>query len=183
MKHDAITAQPVIEAGRFVLRPVRKSDTGLIALYTGDRRVAAATSSIPHPLPPGAADAFIARARAEDRIEDVWVMDGAATGLGEVLGVIGLKRMDRGQSEVGYWVAPAFWNTGIASDALRALMQANPLENRTIFAAVFQDNPVSARVLTNNGFDYLGDAETYSVARGARVPTWTYLRDLRRDGH
>jgi RimJ/RimL family protein N-acetyltransferase len=97
--------------------------------------------------------------------------------------VISLKRMDEGkwnrdQSEIGYWVAPAFWNTGFASEAVRALVEANPLKSRTIFAEVFQDNPGSARVLTNAGFQYLGDAETFSVARGARVPTWTYLRKL-----
>lgn len=178
MKYDAITTQPVIEAGRFILRPLRKSDAGLLELYTADHRVAEATRSIPHPLPPGATEAFITRAQAPDRIEDVWAMDGSAQGQGEVLGVIGLKRMDRGQSEVAYWVAPAFWNAGFASEALRALVIANPLQNRTLFAEVFQDNAVSARVLSNCGFEYLGDAETYSVARGARVPTWTYLRKL-----
>jgi len=33
-------------------------------------------------------------------------------------------------------------------------------------------------VLTNAGFDYLGDAEAYSVARRANVPTWTYIRRM-----
>ena len=27
---------------------------------------------------------------------------------------------------------------------------------------------------TNNGFQYLGDAESFSVARNAKVATWTY---------
>ncbi len=172
-----------IPAGRFVLRPVRRSDAGLFALYAGDRRVAEATRSIPHPLPPGAAEAFVTRAMTGKGDEDVWVLDGSASGLAEVLGVISLKRMDetkwdRGQSEIGYWVAPAFWNAGFASDAVRALVAANPQKNRTIFAEVFQDNPGSARVLTNAGFVYLGDAETFSVARNARVPTWTYICKL-----
>jgi RimJ/RimL family protein N-acetyltransferase len=78
--------------------------------------------------------------------------------------------MDRGQSEIGYWVAPAMWNTGFASEAVDALVSANPLENTTIFGSVFQDNPGSARVLTNAGFEYLGDAEAFSVARGRRFP-------------
>lgn len=178
-----MSPEGVIGAGRFVLRPVRKSDAGLFAMYAGDRRVAEATRSIPHPLPPGAAEAFVTRAQAHKGGEDVWVMDGSAFGLAEVLGVISLKRMDeakynRDQSEIGYWVAPAFWNTGFASEAVRALVLANPQKNRTIFAEVFQDNPGSARVLTNAGFQYLGDAETFSVARNARVPTWTYLRKL-----
>ncbi len=101
-------------------------------------------------------------------------MDGSAHGLSEVMGLIGLERMDRGQSEIGYWVAPAFWNTGLASEAVRALLAANPQECATLFAEVFQDNPASARVLTNCGFDYIGDAEAFSVARNAKVPTWTY---------
>ena len=163
---------------RFTLRPVRKSDAGLFALFAGDKRVAEATRSILHPLPPGAAEVFVNRAMSPARTEDVWVMDGADHGLSEVLGVISLKRIDRGQSEISDWVAPAFWNAGFASEAVRALVDANPQRARTIFAEVFQDNPGSARVLTNCGFEYLGDAETFSVARNARVPTWTYLKKL-----
>jgi RimJ/RimL family protein N-acetyltransferase len=178
MKLENVVVQPVIEAERIRLRPLRKSDEGLVTLYAGDRRVAEMTTTIPHPLPPGATAAFIARAVAEDRDEDVWALDGAKSGLSEVLGLISLKRLERDQSEVGYWVAPAFWNAGYASEAVTALIGANPLANTTVFAAVFQDNPVSARVLTNAGFQYLGDAEAYSVARGAAVRTWTYLRKL-----
>ena len=50
------------------------------------------------------------------------------------------------------------------------------MNNDTIFSAVFQDNPASARVLTNCGFEYVGDAEAFSVARNAKVTTWTYIR-------
>jgi RimJ/RimL family protein N-acetyltransferase len=178
MKYETIPALPVIEADRFVLRPLRRSDAGLLAMHTGDRRVAEATRSIPHPLPPGATEAYIARSESGQSNEDVWVLDGSARGSSEVLGVASLTRMDRGQSQIAYWVAPAFWNTGFASEAVRALIEANPHKARTLFAEVFQDNPVSARVLTNCGFEYLGDAEAWSVARGASVPTWTYLRKM-----
>ena len=180
---SALPALAEIAAGRFLLRPVQRSDSGLFSMYAGDRRVAEATQSIPHPLPPGASEAYVARAMKHGGAEDIWVIDGTAAGLAEVLGVISLKRMDetkwdRGQSEIGYWVAPAFWNTGIASEAVRALVATNPQKNRTIFAEVFQDNPGSARVLTNAGFEYLGDAESFSVARNSRVSTWTYIKKL-----
>jgi RimJ/RimL family protein N-acetyltransferase len=167
-----------IGAGRLVLRPARLSDTGLFQLYAGDARVARGTQSIPHPLPPGTVEAFVARAMVHGVDEDIWVMDGSTSGFAEVMGVISLKRMDRGQSEVGYWVAPAFWNMGFASEAVRGLVAANPQNNRTMFAEVFQDNPRSAHVLTNAGFKYLGGAESLSVARDARVPTWTYTLKL-----
>ena len=178
MTIESPITQPVIEAGRFDLRPLRPSDEGLVALYAGDERVATMTSSIPHPLPPGTIEAFISRSQAQDRGEDVWAIDGTKSDGPEVMGVISLKRVEQGQSEIGYWVAPAFWNTGLASAAVEALLQANPHACRTFFASVFQDNPASARVLTNSGFAYLGDAETFSVARGANVPTWTYSRKV-----
>lgn len=170
--------QLVITADRFVLRPLRRADAGLIALHMGDERVARGTRAIAHPLPPGLAEGLIERAGLAARVEDIWALDGSSTGLPDVLGLVYLTRMDRRQSEVSYWVAPVFWNTGLASEAVRALIAANPHAAAQIFAEVFQDNPGSARVLTNSGFDYLGASEAFSVARGATVPTWTYALKL-----
>ncbi|AUM73529.1 GNAT family N-acetyltransferase [Paracoccus jeotgali] len=175
---DRDAAQPVIQTERLLLRPLRASDAGLIAHYTADRRVAEGTRAIPHPLPPGAAEAFVARAMSDDRDEDVWAIDGSARELGELLGVVSLTRIEDSQSELGFWVGAGFWNTGFASEAVAGLVGVNPHGSRTLFAEVFQDNPGSARVLTNCGFAYLGDAESWSVARNARVPTWTYLRRM-----
>ena len=100
MIQEPIVVQPALAAERFVLRPIRRSDAGLISLYMGDRRLAEGTRAIPHPLPPGATEAFIARALNEDRNEDVWVLDGSERGLAEVLGVVSLTRMERDQSEI-----------------------------------------------------------------------------------
>lgn len=178
MKLDQIVDQPLVETERFTLRPLRTSDAGLLTLYAGDKRVADATRAVPHPLPPGSMEAFITRAQHPDRVEDVWVVDGSASGHAEVAGMLSLKAMDRGQSEISFWVAPAFWNTGIASESIKAMVGANPHGANTLFAEVFQDNPISARVLTNAGFEFIGDAEAFSVARGAKVPTWTYIRKM-----
>ncbi|MDO6667561.1 GNAT family N-acetyltransferase [Paracoccus sp. 1_MG-2023] len=174
----AALSQPVIPTDRFVLRPLRPSDAGLIAHYTGDRRVAEGTRAIPHPLPPRSSESFVARALSPDRVEDVWAIDGSANNLAEVLGIVSLTRMEGDQSELGFWIGAGFWNTGFATEAVAAIVAANPHGARTLFAEAFQDNPGSARVLTNCGFAYLGDAESWSVARSARVPTWTYLRKM-----
>ncbi|WP_375260218.1 GNAT family N-acetyltransferase [Citreimonas sp.] len=170
--------QPVVATERFDLRPLRRSDIGLLDLYAGDERVARMTRSIPHPLPPGASEAFVARSLRADRVDSVWAMDATKIGGDELLGTIALTPMDHGQAEIGYWVAPPAWNTGLASEAVMAMIEANPLGSCTLFASVFQDNPASARVLVHCGFDYIGDAEAFSVSRQATVPTWTYLRKL-----
>jgi hypothetical protein len=33
-------------------------------------------------------------------------------------------------------------------------------------------------VLIHAGFQYIGDAEAFSIARGTSVATWTYVRKL-----
>lgn len=171
--------QPTLLTDRFALRPVRLSDLALIEHYAADKRLAVQTPRIPHPLPPGVIAAFIDRALAPDRLEDVWVIDGGAPDGEEIMGVVSLMKLDRNQSEVGYWVAPPFWNTHLASEAVQALVAGNPQGSDTMFASVFHDNPASAKVLTNAGFAYLGDAETFCLARDTTVPTWTYSLKLR----
>lgn len=178
MKHETIANQPVIQTRRFALRPLQKSDAGLLELHASDARIANASRTIPHPLPPGITEDFIARVQAGESNQHVWIMDGSAQNHAELLGLVCLEDINGDQSEISYWVAPAFWNTGYASEAIHAILDANPDGCKSIFAQVFQDNPASARVLTNAGFEYIGDAETFSVARGANVATWTYIKKL-----
>lgn len=177
--HDAMTGpeQPAVATRRLTLRPVRPSDAGLLALQAADPRVAQHTRSIPHPLPPGSTEAFIARAGRPDRTEDIWVIDAQAAGLPEVAGVLGLERKDAITSQISFWIAPGFWGVGIASEAVEGLVAANPHGASRFFAEVFQDNPASAKVLSHGGFAYIGEGESYSVARRARVPCWHYSRD------
>jgi RimJ/RimL family protein N-acetyltransferase len=66
MKQETIVAQQVIESPRMILRPLRASDVGLVTLYASDRRVSEMTTTIPHPYPPGAAEAYVAQAMQAD---------------------------------------------------------------------------------------------------------------------
>ncbi|MBJ3762853.1 GNAT family N-acetyltransferase [Maribius pontilimi] len=173
-----MTEQIPIRTERLLIRPVVMADLGLLELHRADPRVARATQTVPHPLPPGATEAMIRRAHDPARIEDIWIIDATPCGGASVSGVIRLKRLDRAQSDIRYWVAPDAWGYHIASEAVMAIVTHNPHFAATLFAEVFQDNPASARVLTNAGFQWLGDAETFSVARNALVPTWTYTRRM-----
>lgn len=175
---DARPEQATVRTDRFRLRPLAPSDAGLLQRHLGDPRVAQMTRQIPHPLPPEYVANMLDRAHNPKRVEDYWAIDGSERGHAEVMGVIKLSRLDRNQSEIRYWVAPAFWNTGIATEAVEGILGANPQGACDIYAEVFQDSPESARVLTNAGFTYLGDAETFSVARNAVIPTWTYARKM-----
>lgn len=168
---NALNADVVLETQRLRLRPLKASDAGMIGLYTADERVARMTGRIPHPLPPGSAEGFVARVLAGEVDEVVWAIEHKMSAAEELVGVAGLKP----DGEVGYWIAAPFWSTGFATEALEAIVAYAFHSGFTRLAAcVFQDNPASARVLTKAGFGYTGDGAGHSVARNATIDTWTY---------
>jgi RimJ/RimL family protein N-acetyltransferase len=163
---------------RLRLRRLRASDAGLLALYASDARVARMTMNIPHPYPPGGAEAYLARLeRFPD--EETWAIDAGEEGENGFVGVISFKPRGPDSAEVGYWVAPAFWGAGYASGAVAALAEeARERGFRELTAQVFHDNDASVRVLMRCGFEYTGDGEGFSVARGGVVATHRYRRAL-----
>ena len=167
---------PDLIGRRVLLRRPRLSDTGPLALYAGDNRVAAMTTSIPHPYPPGAAEAFVTAILDGRSPETTWVIDATPDDGAEMVGVVGVKRAT---TELGYWVGPPFWGTGYASEAAdlvcRHLLATGVPE---ITAHAFFDNPASQRVLTRTGFRQMGDTWLHSVARGVEVPALRYRLTL-----
>ena len=154
-----------IETERLILRPLRPSDAGPITLHSSDERVARMTTSIPHPYPPGAAQAYIEGALSGRRAEDAWAIDATPVGGEELIGVIGYKT---GPGELGYWVGPPYWNAGYATEAVSAIVAHLFLDRELdrLDATVFADNEASAAVLLKVGFRETGRSSNYSVARG-----------------
>lgn len=180
-----LTLQPELRTSRLVLRRLQPADAGLIGLYASDARVAKMTTTIPHPFPPGQAEAYVERLLARPGRETVWAIDSRAEQEASVehenglIGVIGLKVLGDGSAEITYWLAPAFWGTGYASEAVAALLgEAGRRGLPALVAQVFQDNVAAARVLSHAGFAYIGEGEAFSVARNAMVPTFRYRFDL-----
>lgn len=173
---DGLPLAPRINAGRLVLRPPRPEDAGPISLWLGDPRVARMMTGIPHPYPPGAAEALIERATSGRRSGPLYVMDASAADASPIVGLVFVnKGAAPGDCTLGYCVGPPFWNAGWASEAVGAvaghLFEAGA---EALTAIVFQDNGISARVLIRAGFEYAGDGEAWCAARGAVDPVWRY---------
>jgi RimJ/RimL family protein N-acetyltransferase len=165
---------------RLRLRRLVPADAGPIHLFASDVRVARMTTSIPHPNPPGGAEAFVKRATAPGAKETVWGIDVDAEGAGGLIGVVSLRPAPGEEAEIGYWIASAFWNAGYAGEAVEAVAaEARRQGLVALTAQVFQDNLAAARVLTRAGFAYVGEGEAYSVARAATTPTFRYRLELR----
>lgn len=157
-----------IRTERLILRPLRASDAGPIALHASDERVARMTESIPHPFPPGAAEAFIEGTHSGRRGEEVWAIDATPVDGEELIGVIGYQP---GSGALGYWVGPPYWNAGYATEAVQAmvahLFTTRGLEE--IVAHVFAGNAASGAVLAKAGFRETGRSDSFSIARGEAV--------------
>jgi ribosomal-protein-alanine N-acetyltransferase len=78
-----------------------------------------------------------------------------------LVGVIGIYPQSdvyRGTAELGYWLGQPFWGKGIATAAVRRIVEFGfeELHLRRIFADVFASNPASRRVLEKAGFQLEG---------------------------
>ncbi len=176
---DVTHDQPEFVTERMRLRPLRRTDAGVIALYCGDAGLARMTSAIPHPYPPGLAESYVNRARDTSDGETVWALDTGDDDMNGLIGLISLRLRPEGEGEVGFWVAPAFQGAGYASEAMEAIIgHAEGLGLKALVAQAFQDNLASIKVLTRSGFEYEGEGELYSLARAATVPTFRYRRVL-----
>ena len=155
-----------------LLRAPRRDDAGPIGLWLGDANVARRLTQIPHPWPPGAAEAMVERALAGKRSGPLWVM---CRGEGPVGLVFVNAGKAAGELRIGYMVAPAWRNTGCATEGVAAAVDLLFADGAgAVTANVFTDNEASARVLTRVGFAYEGEGMEWSAGRGAAAPVWRY---------
>ena len=90
---------------------------------------------------------------------------------GGFAGVIG-SFTEEGEREVTYWIDPARWGRGLASEALDAFLQVEA--ERPLFARVAEHNIGSAKVLTRAGFTQIGSESSYAHGVGREVVEHIY---------
>jgi RimJ/RimL family protein N-acetyltransferase len=72
-----------------------------------------------------------------------------------------------GERNVGYWIDKAYWGKGIATAALKALLDIVTI--RPLHARVVKDNKGSIRVLEKCGFVIIDEDTGFANARGTEV--------------
>ena len=85
---------------------------------------------------------------------------------GEVVGYIASFE-DEGRREITYWIAPATWGCGYASEALRQFLTVE--RTRPLYARVANDNLASLHVLAKFGFRPVSETMSYANARDAVI--------------
>lgn len=100
---------------------------------------------------------------------------------GELAGCIGLMVLSdiyRFGAELGYWIGEPFWNKGIASEAVRIMVDFGfkQLKLIRIFAGIFDYNIASQRVLEKNDFQLECIAEKSIMKYGKLFNEYRYYK-------
>ena len=154
-----------LKTPRLTLRPFTIEDAPAVEKLCSAYEIALNTLMIPHPYPPGAAEAWIAKNEedyAENRIHSFAIDDG------EVAGAMGLVMKGDGIAEIGYWIGMPFWGRGYATEAARAVLRYGfeECQMQRIFAGHFTRNPASGKVMQKIGMTYEGTLRQHAFKWG-----------------
>jgi RimJ/RimL family protein N-acetyltransferase len=152
------------------LRPFTDSDLDPLFVWESDpRAVEMAAFTRPDPSDRNAFDAHYERVR-KDPSNTLLAIDDD----GEFVGTIGSFTIE-GDREVTYWIAPARWGQGLASQALRAFLEIE--SSRPLYGRVASQNVASAKVLARAGFVEVGSETSFAAGVGADVVERIYRLD------
>src|SRR5580704_2397049 len=114
-----------LETKRLWLRWPRAGDAPAIKSFASLAETAQMTASIPHPYPPGEAERFIFRARADNANGQALILAiTPKNDAKQVFGLVSATISDAGEIELGFMVAPPVWGKGYATQAARAMVEA-----------------------------------------------------------
>ncbi|WP_165905292.1 GNAT family N-acetyltransferase [Rhodovulum euryhalinum] len=156
---------------RLVLRPFGPGDIAALARIGADSRVAAMMGTIPVPWPAAEIRFWIDKARFRGEVgyrAAIALRDGA------LIGGCGLWGAP---ASLSYFLDPAQWGRGLATEAARAFLSdafARFPGLDVVTADHFADNPASARVLAKLGFERTGVGMGPSLARLEPAPNIHY---------
>jgi RimJ/RimL family protein N-acetyltransferase len=92
----------------------------------------------------------------------------------EVAGHIACFPLD-GELEVTYWIGKKHWCSGVATQALKILLQE--ITHRPIFARAAKDNIGSVRVLQKCDFKIIGEDKGFAQGRGEETEEYIFRLD------
>lgn len=157
------------------MRPLETVDIPAIQRLAAAEEIAKNTF-VPHPYPPDGAEKFVEQALEGWRQDEAYVfaiLEKASAEFACCMGIHPAPAHHR--AEVGYWIGLPFWGRGLATAALRLIIQFGfeTLQLNRIAAGHFPQNPASGRVMQKANMRYEG------TLRGALLHRDAYKDEAR----
>ncbi|MCX5202010.1 GNAT family N-acetyltransferase [Streptomyces sp. NBC_00237] len=152
---------------RISLREVRDSDLPVFFQQTNDAAAAAMAAFTAED--PADREHFAAHWRrnlSDPRVVALTVVGHAEDGEEVVVGNAAVFGPPE-EREITYWIGREYWGRGLATQALRALLERVP--DRPLYGRAAADNSGSIRVMEKCGFVLSHREKGYANARGARI--------------
>ncbi|HLX31963.1 MAG TPA: GNAT family N-acetyltransferase [Gaiellaceae bacterium] len=152
------------------LRTITDGDLDALFVWESDpRAVEMAAFTRADPSDRSAFDAHYERVRANSENTLLAIDDD-----GEFVGTVSSFTIE-GDREVSYWIAPARWGQGLASQALQALLAIEL--TRPLYGRVADHNAASAKVLARAGFVEVGSETAFAPGVRAEIVERIYRLD------
>ncbi|MFA5050491.1 MAG: GNAT family protein [Patescibacteria group bacterium] len=148
----------IIYSKKFILRPLKKGDEFSLTKNINDKIISRNTMTIRYPYKIKDARAWINQnlksAKKKKKTKIVFVIDIG----NEVVGSIGLHKIEGHCTELGYWLGKKYRGQGIMTEAAKLVTKYafSELGLKRVYATVFLFNKPSARVLEKAGFKFEG---------------------------
>ena len=145
----------ILETKRLILRPWRESDAATLFKYASDPDVGPRAGWPPHQ----SVEESLELIKTVFSGEGMWAVELKETS--EAIGCVGYLPaaasnldIDEDQCEVGYWIAKPYWDKGICTEAMRAVVDYcfNVKGFEVLWGDYFPENPASGRVMEKCGF-------------------------------
>ncbi len=160
-----------METDRLIFRPWREADAEVLFKYASDPDVGPRAGWEPHKSVEESREII----RTLFSGDHMWALELKASR--EPIGCMGFFThgesnivIGENDAEPGYWIAKPYWNQGICTEALRALIDYcfNEKGFETLWSGFFVDNPASGRVMEKCGFRDTGRINWCSHLYGGR---------------
>ena len=179
---DIFSSLPTLKTDRLILRPIKRSDAQDLYAYAQDPAVSRHVLWDAHKNVQESRQ-FIRAARRQYRRGLPGSFAITLRDSGRMIGTVGFMWLnpDWQSAEVGYSLSREYWNRGIMTEALRAVIAFgfDTLGLNRIEAQHETDNPASGRVMQHVGMRYEGtlrqriknkgkyvDVKLYAILRG-----------------
>lgn len=148
-----------LETERLILRAWHESDAEALFKYASDPEVGPRAGWPPHQSVEESREII----KKVFSMESMWAVVLKETG--EVIGCVGYLPalnanlpIEKGECEVGYWIARPYWGKGICTEAMRAVIELcfSKKGFSALWGDYFPDNPASGKVMEKCGFTDTG---------------------------
>lgn len=117
----------------------------------------------------------------EKTIDAIPIVNLAIDHDGEAIGGIGIilnSDVYVMSAEIGYWIGESFWGQGIATEAVRQMMEYTfyYFDIVRLYAEVFESNKASMRVLEKNGFYLEGVRRKAVLKNGVLMDDYIWVK-------